>query len=99
LKTCKLEKPYAPAGHKKTASNEWGGESKKRVKKRITERLKNGANDLPVFPQNNFLGCSALHPLVVECVHNAKLRLPFGAQCYHFQKAFLRESATIFFRR
>ena len=37
-------------------------------------RTEPGGNGLPVFPQNDLVGRPALHQLVIECVHGAKLR-------------------------
>jgi len=50
--------------------------------------MENGGHSLPVFPQRSRLGRSAHHPLVVECVHGAKLRFSFSTQCYVSQKSY-----------
>jgi hypothetical protein len=68
-----------------------GRHSKKRSKKhkrRLTERMKNGGDSLPVFLQNGRLARSTLHPLVVDCVHGAKLPVFFWEQWYALQKTF-----------
>jgi hypothetical protein len=49
-----------------------GRQLKRRSKKRIAGRMENGGNR-PVFPQHGLLGRSLRHPLVVACVHGAKL--------------------------
>jgi hypothetical protein len=49
-------------------------------KERIVRRSGNGGNSLPVLSQSSRLGSSAHHPLVVDCVHGAKLQLPFSVQ-------------------
>jgi hypothetical protein len=49
-------------------------------KKRITKRNGNGGHSLPVLSQSSRLGSSAHHPLVVDCVHGAKLQIPFSVQ-------------------
>jgi hypothetical protein len=38
--------------------------------------MKNSSHSLPVFPQYGWGGRSAHHPLVVDCVHGAKLQNP-----------------------
>jgi hypothetical protein len=45
--------------------------------KRIAKRNGNGGNSLPILSQSRRFGRAAHHPLVVECVHGAKLQLPF----------------------
>jgi hypothetical protein len=49
-----------------------GRQLKRRSKKRIAGRMENGGNR-PGFLQHGLLGRSMLHPLVVACVHGAKL--------------------------
>jgi hypothetical protein len=57
----------------------------------VAERLKNAANNLLVFPQTGGLGRSALHPLVVECVHGANLRFSVLGALLPFTKLLFEE--------
>jgi len=59
--------------------------------KRIAKRNGNGGNSLPVFSQSRRLGRAAHQPLVVACVHGAKLQIPFFGAIISPQKTFLRE--------
>jgi hypothetical protein len=65
----------AAAGHKKTASNQWGGNGRKRRNK----RRKHSGNGLCGFSQHSFAARVALFQLVVERVHGAKLPIRFCA--------------------
>jgi len=58
-------------------------------KKRIAKRRENSGHGLAVLSQHSRLGCPAHHPLVVDCVHGAKLRIPFWVQQPPRKKHFL----------
>jgi hypothetical protein len=56
------------------------GRQLEKRRKRIAKRKENGGHSLPILSQSSRMGSSAHHPLVVDCVHGAKLQIPFSVQ-------------------
>jgi hypothetical protein len=71
----------------KNRLKQMGRQLKRRSKKRIAGRMENGGSR-PGFLQHGLSSRLLLHPLVVACVHSAKLPvLVLGARLY-FTKTF-----------